>query len=239
MREVDRVGVIREVLGRRLGQGEASERLGICVRQVKRLVRRYREEGARGLRSRRGGRRASNGIAPELRREIVGVVRERYEDFAPTLAWEKLTEVHGYGVSVETLRKWMVAEGLWRSSFGLTPVRACVHARRPLPPSLDVKSREGSLAGCVKTPSERGNGPRNRHSRESGNPGGVEWGNGAWGPLQDPWIPAFAGMTDWLSCPEVRVLTQPARDSERASRPLSRPRPLPSSARKRPFEDPV
>ena len=86
MREVDRVGVIREVLGRRLRQGEASERLGICVRQVKRLVRRYREEGARGLRSRRRGRRASNAIAPELRREILGVVRERYEDFAPTLA---------------------------------------------------------------------------------------------------------------------------------------------------------
>ena len=72
MREVDRVEVIREVLGRRLRQGEASERLGICVRQVKRLVRRYREEGARGLRSRRRGRRASNGIAPELRREILG-----------------------------------------------------------------------------------------------------------------------------------------------------------------------
>ena len=101
MREVDRVEVIREVLGRRMRQGEASERLGICVRQVKRLVRRYREEGARRLRSRRRGRRASNGIAPELRREIVGVVRERYEDFAPTLAWEKLTEVHGYGVSVD------------------------------------------------------------------------------------------------------------------------------------------
>ena len=54
----------------------------------------------------------------------------------------------------------------------------------------------GRLAGCVKTPSQRGTDPRNRHSRESGNPGGVEWGNGAWGPLQDPVIPAFAGMTE-------------------------------------------
>ena len=72
MREVDRVQVIREVLGRRLRQREASERLGICLRQVKRLVRRYREEGARGLRSKRGGRRASTAIAPELRREILG-----------------------------------------------------------------------------------------------------------------------------------------------------------------------
>ena len=133
MREVDRVGVIREVLGRRLRQGEASERLGICVRQVKRLVRRYREEGARGLRSRRRGRRASNAIAPELRREILGVVRERYEDFAPTLAREKLTEVHGYGVSVETLRKWMVAEGLWRSK---KRPGARVHQSRPRRPAL-------------------------------------------------------------------------------------------------------
>ena len=133
MREVDRVEVIREVLGRRLGQREASERLGICVRQVKRLVRRYREEGARGLRSRRRGRRASNAIAPELRREIVGVVRKRYEDFAPTLAWEKLTEVHGYGVSVETLRKWMVAEGLWRSK---KRPGARVHQSRPRRPAL-------------------------------------------------------------------------------------------------------
>ena len=59
MREVDRVEVIREVLGRRLRQGEASQRPGICVRRVKRLVRRYREEGARGLRSRRGRRRVA------------------------------------------------------------------------------------------------------------------------------------------------------------------------------------
>ena len=132
-REVDRVEVIREVLGRRLRQGEAGERLGSCVRQVKRLVRRYREEGARGLRSRRRGRRASNAIAPELRREIVGVVRERYEDFAPTLAWEKLTEVHGYGVSVETLRKWMVAEGLWRSK---RRPGARIHQSRPRRPAL-------------------------------------------------------------------------------------------------------
>ena len=105
MREVDRVEVIREVLGRRLRPGEGSERLRICVRQVKRLVRRYREEGARGLRSRRRGRRASNAIAPELRREILGVVRERYEDFAPTLAWEKFEPPRVYR-RLYSLRGW-------------------------------------------------------------------------------------------------------------------------------------
>ena len=57
MREVDRLGVIREVVGKHLRQREAGERVGLSVRQVKRLLRRYREEGARGLRSRRRGRR--------------------------------------------------------------------------------------------------------------------------------------------------------------------------------------
>ena len=115
MREVDRLEVIREVAGKRLRQREAGERMGLSVRQVKRLVRRYREFGARGLISGHRGREANNAIAPEVRAEILGVVRERYWDFGPTLAHEKLTEVHSYGVSVETLRKWMAAEGLWRT----------------------------------------------------------------------------------------------------------------------------
>ena len=115
MREVDRLGVIREVVGKRLRQREAGERMGLSVRQVKRLLRRYREFGAVGLISGHRGRKASNAIAPEVRAEIVAVVRECYWDFGPTLAHEKLTEVHGYGVSVETLRQWMAAEGLWRS----------------------------------------------------------------------------------------------------------------------------
>ena len=133
MKEVDRLEVIREVLGRRLRQREAGERMGICVRQVKRLVRRYRELGARGLKSGHRGRQAPNAIAPEVRREILGVVRERYEDFSPTLAQEKLTELHGYGVSVETLRKWMAQEGLWRSRKrrGMR-----VHQSRPRRPAL-------------------------------------------------------------------------------------------------------
>ena len=98
MREVDRLEVIREVVGKRLVQREAGERLRLSVRQVKRLVRRYRELGAKGLISGHRGRKASNAIAAEVRAEILAVVRERYEDFSPTLAWEKLSEVHGYRV---------------------------------------------------------------------------------------------------------------------------------------------
>lgn len=133
MKEVDRLEVIREVAARRLRQREGAERLRMGVRQVKRLVRRLREEGAKGLRSRRRGRRAPNAIGPEVRGEMMALVRERYEDFGPTLAHEKLTEVHGYGVSVETLRQWMIADGLWQ---GRQRSAARVHQSRPRRPAL-------------------------------------------------------------------------------------------------------
>ena len=73
---------------------------------------------------------------------MVAVVRERYEDFSPTLAQEKLTEVHGYRVSVETLRKWMVAEGLWRSRKRRS---ARIHqSRQRRPPLGELVQIDGS-----------------------------------------------------------------------------------------------
>ena len=138
MREVDRLGVIQEVAGKRLRQKEAAERLRLCVRQVKRLLRRYREQGARGLISRRRGRRPNNAIGPELREAMLALLRERYADFSPTLAGEKLREVHGYRVSTETLRKWMAEEGLRQPRKRRAPR---VHPSRP---------RRGALGELVQ-----------------------------------------------------------------------------------------
>ncbi len=111
--ELDRAGVIRQVVEKRLRQKEAARQLGLSVRQIKRLVQRYRAEGLAGLVSRRRGKRPNNRIAEGVRREILDLVRSRYADFGPTLACEKLAECHGHKVSVETLRQWMIAEGLW------------------------------------------------------------------------------------------------------------------------------
>ena len=67
-------------------------RLGLCVRQVKRLVARYRERGAEGLVSGHRGGRSNNAIAASVRRAVMDLVRERYRDFGPTFACEKLVE---------------------------------------------------------------------------------------------------------------------------------------------------
>ena len=105
---MDRLGVIQEVAAKRLRQATAAELLGLSVRQVKRLVKRYRARGAAGLVSGHRGRRSNNAIAPSVKAAALELIRERYVDFGPTLAHEKLVEAHGFGVSVETVRQWMI-----------------------------------------------------------------------------------------------------------------------------------
>ena len=112
---VDRLGVVHQVVSRQLRQREAACQLGLSVRQIERLVTRYRAEGPSGLVSRRLGRRpAGNALSDAVRQEVLGLVRTHYPDFGPTLTCEKLAAHHGHKLSAETLRQWMIAVGLWK-----------------------------------------------------------------------------------------------------------------------------
>ena len=132
VKEADRAAVVMAVVEKRLKQREAAERLGLSVRQVKRLAKRYRAQGAAGMASARRGS-SNRAFGEAFRREALGLVRERYADFGPTLAAEKLLEEHGLAVSRETLRKWMSEEGLWHPK-GRREAR--VHQSRPRRPRL-------------------------------------------------------------------------------------------------------
>ena len=111
--ELDRVRVIERVIERRLTQREAARMLGLTSRQVRRLRRAYERDGREGLASKHRGRPSNRRLASELRREALASARSRYEGFGPTLAHEKLTELHGLQLWVETLRRWMIEEGLF------------------------------------------------------------------------------------------------------------------------------
>ena len=115
MREVDRALVIGPVASGDVRQAEAARQLGLSVRQVKRLVRRYRERGARGLVSGHRRGHSNNALDAKVREASLALVRAHYRDFGPTLASEKLEERHGIRVSRETLRNWMIAGGLWEA----------------------------------------------------------------------------------------------------------------------------
>jgi hypothetical protein len=64
-------------------------------------------------RRRKRGRPSSRRLPDALRAETVGLIREKYGDFGPTLVREKLVEVQGIDVSVETLCQWMIGDGVW------------------------------------------------------------------------------------------------------------------------------
>jgi len=112
-KELDRLEIIGRVTERRLTQRKAAARLGLSLRQVERLCRAFRTNGAAGLVSLKRGRPSNRKLAQALRERALDLVRGRYEDFGPTLACEKLTEQHGFDLSRETLRRWMIDAGLW------------------------------------------------------------------------------------------------------------------------------
>jgi Helix-turn-helix domain len=113
MRELDRLKVIQAVVEMGLKPGRAAERLALTVRQVERLVMRYQESGATGLVSRKRGLASNHQLPAGNAEHALALIRERYPDFGPTLACEKLHESHGIAMSVETVRTLMIAAGLW------------------------------------------------------------------------------------------------------------------------------
>src|SRR6195952_3067600 len=112
--ERERAHLVRQTLELCLGQREASERLGISVRQFKRLVQAWKKQGDAGVVSRQRGRASNNRLAEGVRTRIALLLKDKYRDFGPTLAAEKLLELEGIKVSVETIRQMQVQLGLWK-----------------------------------------------------------------------------------------------------------------------------
>src|SRR6202049_4419984 len=77
------------------------------------LLKPYRCDGATGLTSKRRGRPSNRRMPEELRSKALAIIRQRYWDFEPTLAAEKLREVHAITLGRETLRLWMIEAGIW------------------------------------------------------------------------------------------------------------------------------
>jgi len=113
-KERDRMKVVEALGEGRLRQVEAARRLRLCERQVRRILVRYQVEGDAGLVHRGRGRPSNRRLPEALRRRVMGRMARQYRDFGPTFAAEKLQEREGLMVSRETLRRWMIAEGLWK-----------------------------------------------------------------------------------------------------------------------------
>ncbi len=129
-REITRLEAMQRIKDKRLTQKEAARMLGISVRQVKRLYRAYKVQGARGLVSQRRGKPSNHRLEAATIQRAINLIYERYRDFGPTLAHEKLTEVHGLKLSDESVRRLMIAEGLWKPKRAKEPSAHPLRERR-------------------------------------------------------------------------------------------------------------
>ena len=112
-KELGRLEALIDLDAGRTTAARAASLLGVGERKVFRLLKAYRTRGAEGLVSRRRGRPSNRRHPDEVREAALAAIRERYADFGPTLAAEKLAEVHGLRLGRETVRRWMVAAGVW------------------------------------------------------------------------------------------------------------------------------
>ncbi len=111
--ELTKFEILRDVDHERMPARAAAQVLGLTERQVWRLLKAYRLRGADGLISKKRGKPSNRKTPDDVRLAAMAIVKERYADFGPTLAAEKLREQHGLTISRETLRVWMLDAGLW------------------------------------------------------------------------------------------------------------------------------
>jgi hypothetical protein len=112
MREIDRLKTIQAVADGNMRVLTAARKLNLSRCQVDRLIRRFLAQGPAGLVSRKRGQ-AHHRLSSELTTMALDIIRDRYADFGPTLACEKLREVHGICLAKETVRQLMMDAGLW------------------------------------------------------------------------------------------------------------------------------
>jgi transposase len=112
-RERDRLRVLHSVLQGQRSQVEAARLLGLSSRQARRLLQRLQQGGDAALVHGLRGKPSNHRKDVKLRRQVLRLYRKEFHDFGPTFAAEKLGE-RGLEVSADTLRRWLLAEGLWQ-----------------------------------------------------------------------------------------------------------------------------
>jgi transposase len=129
--ERDRLDWLKRARDQKMTQREAAERMGVSDRWVRKLLWRMKCEGdgvvVHGLR----GRASNRKIAPQVQAQAIEILKQPdWHDFGPTFASEQLVKRHQIQLSDETLRRWMITAGLWRSGARKAEKVHCWRPRR-------------------------------------------------------------------------------------------------------------
>ena len=113
-KDIIAMSVKEDVMEKGISKIKASIRLNLSSRQTRRLVKRFKEEGASGLTNKHRNSISNSKLPYQVKSKVLNLYKEKYPDFGPTLFCEKLFELHHIALSKETARKWLLEEGLWK-----------------------------------------------------------------------------------------------------------------------------
>ena len=113
-RELKRLPIIKEVIGKKLKQKAAAIILALSVRQIGRIVKRVRKEGDEGIIHKRRGKPSNRALPATIKEKAIKLYRKKYWDFGPTFANEKLCELEGIKIGDQSLRNWLIEDGAWQ-----------------------------------------------------------------------------------------------------------------------------
>ena len=114
-REIEQISVFENLKNKSIKQKHAAKLLNLSVRQIQRKLKKYRELGTKGLIHSNRGKPSNRKLNLHLVDQALKLIEERYPDFGPTFAAEKLYEIHNIKINHETLRLRMIKEGLWKA----------------------------------------------------------------------------------------------------------------------------
>lgn len=113
-KEARRYDIIKNLINKKINGTQASKQLNLSIRQTKRLKRRVKKEGMRGIIHKSRGKEGNNKLDKRLKQKIKKYIHKDYSDFTPSLAQEKLKEINDIAVSYSTVRSIMIEEKLYR-----------------------------------------------------------------------------------------------------------------------------
>jgi len=106
--ELKRLHIVRKALDKSITQAEAADIIGRCLRQVRRIVKRVKREGDSGVIHKSRGKPSNRALSKKIKDKALRLYKEKYPDFGPTLASEKLFEIDKIKLDDETLRLWLI-----------------------------------------------------------------------------------------------------------------------------------
>ena len=130
VKEIEKLKVITDVTEKRISQKIASKRLNLSSRQIRRLIKRFKTQGAKGLTNKHRNTVSNRKLPDDLRLKVLELYKQNYPDFRPTFFCEKLSELHNIEISKETARKWLLSEGLWKRERKIK-LRKSLRERKP------------------------------------------------------------------------------------------------------------